>query len=124
MLDRNTKRETKKMPKKSDTSLSPWPSTSLPKKVIVLGTPFQVEARALSSDIFGETDGLKKVISVSSSLTIDEQWQVFLHEWAHAVLSVNGVTNVIDDKIEEVIAQSMEHALVELLNQISFGKEG
>jgi hypothetical protein len=61
---------------------------------------------------------------VSSSLTIDEQWQVFLHEWAHAVLSVNGVTNVIDDKIEEVIAQSMEHALVELLNQISFGKEG
>lgn len=85
---------------------------------MVLGTPFQVEVKKVNSDIFGETDGLKKLISVSSSLTGEEQWQVFLHEWVHAVLNVNGVANVIDDAVEEIIAQSMEHALMELINQI------
>ena len=85
---------------------------------MVLGTPFQVEVKKVNNDIFGETDGLKKLISVSSSLTGEEQWQVFLHEWVHAVLNVNGVANVIDDAVEEIIAQSMEHALMELINQI------
>jgi hypothetical protein len=55
---------------------------------------------------------------VSSSLLPSEQWQVFLHEWAHAVLYVNGVASVIDDAVEEIIAQSLEHALVELLSQM------
>lgn len=118
MFDQNTKREIKKMPKKSDISPSPLPNASLPKKIMVLGTPFQVEVKKVNSDIFGETDGLKKLISVSSSLTGEEQWQVFLHEWVHAVLNVNGVANVIDDAVEEIIAQSMEHALMELINQI------
>jgi hypothetical protein len=118
MLDQNTKREIKKMPKKSDISLSPLPNTSLPKEVLVLGAPFQVEVKKVDSDIFGETDGLKKIITVSSSLLPSEQWQVFLHEWAHAVLYVNGVASVIDDAVEEIIAQSLEHALVELLSQM------
>jgi len=118
MLDQNTKREIKKMPKKSDISLSPLPNTSLPKEVLVLGAPFQVEVKKVDSDIFGETDGLKKIITVSSSLLPSEQWQVFLHEWAHAVLYVNGVASVIDDAVEEIIAQSLGHALVELLSQM------
>lgn len=45
-------------------------------------------------------------------------WTTLLHEWVHAVLYVNGVANVLGDEVEEIIAQTFEHALEEMLLQI------
>lgn len=36
----------------------------------------------------------------------------------HAVLYVNGAANVLPNEVEEMIAQTMEHALEEMLLQI------
>ena len=83
-----------------------------------MGVPFHVVVKKLSDDVYGETDGIEATIFVCNSLTKEQQWRVFLHEWTHAVFYVTGVANVIEDSVEEIIAQSMEHALVQLINQM------
>jgi hypothetical protein len=122
MSDQNIKRETKKTPSKSDGSQSVSPNglkQSLPSEVRVLGRTFRVEMASLDEeDVLGDTVGLYRRIRVSQDLTRKQQWTTFVHEWAHAVLYVNGVSSVIPDEVEEIIVQSMEHAVEELLEQV------
>lgn len=75
----------------------------------------------LDEDTAGDTDGILRRIRVSQDYDSVRRWRILMHEWVHAVLEVNGVGNVVSDEINEVIAQSMEHALEELLRQIGPG---
>jgi hypothetical protein len=122
MSDQSTKRETKKTPSKSDGSQSVLPSTSkqiLPQEVRVLGRTFRVEVVDMAEDdVLGDTIGLYRRIRISRDLTRRQQWTTLVHEWAHAVLYVNGVASVIPDEVEEIIVQSFEHAVEELLEQV------
>jgi hypothetical protein len=120
MSDQNTKRETKKTPSKSDGLQSPSLNTSnesLPKKIVVMGRTFRIERAELDEDV-GDMVGLYRRIRISDDVTKKQAWQILTHEWAHAVLYVNGISNVLADGIEEVIAQSFEHAVEELIEQI------
>jgi len=85
----------------------------------VLGRTFRVEVVDMAEDdVLGDTIGLYRRIRVSRDLTRRQQWTTLVHEWAHAVLYVNGVASVIPDEVEEIIVQSFEHAVEELLEQV------
>jgi hypothetical protein len=122
MSDRITSKATEKMPLKSGTSQSASPGTSrlppLPQSIRVLGVEFRVEVVEVEDDIVGDTVGLYRRIRVSKDVDSKKMWSVLVHEWVHAVLYVNGIGNILDESVEEVIAQSMEHAIEELLKQV------
>lgn len=79
---------------------------------------YRIEVTELDSDTAGDTDGIYRRIRISQDYDLKKRWRILIHEWAHAVLEVNGVGNVVSDEINEVIAQSMEHALEELMMQV------
>jgi hypothetical protein len=111
------------MPLKSGELPQNSPGTSLaksnfPTSLRVLGTEFRVELAELEDDTAGDTDGLYRRIRISTDYDTVRMWRILVHEWTHAVLEVNGVSNVISTEVNEVIAQSMEHAIEELLSQI------
>ena len=84
----------------------------------MLGVPFRIEVTKVNESVAGETFGLYRRIQLDQDMDSRRLWTTLLHEWVHAVLYVNGVANVLPDEVEEIIAQSMEHALEEMLLQI------
>ena len=86
--------------------------------VNVLGVPFRIEVTDIGEDNWGETVGWKRRIQISNDSDTRRLWTTLLHEWVHAVLYVNGVANVLPNEVEEMIAQTMEHALEEMILQI------
>lgn len=85
---------------------------------MILGVPFRVEKVQFDEDLAGETVGMYRRIQVSGDLTRRQAWSTLVHEWVHGVLHVNGVSSVVPEEVEEIIAQSLEHALEELLLQV------
>lgn len=83
-----------------------------------MGIPFRVEVTQLDEETVGDTVGFYRRIRISNDIDSKKLWSVLVHEWVHAVLHVNGVANTLDADLEEVIAQSMEHAIEELMKQI------
>lgn len=119
MSDLPTPKVTKKTQSKSDTSSLPWLEESkLPLEIRVLGVPFRVEVTKVNEGVAGETLGFYRRIQLDQDMDSRRLWTTLLHEWVHAVLYVNGVANVLPDEVEEIVAQSMEHALEEMLLQI------
>lgn len=90
----------------------------MPTSLNVLGVPFRVEVTKVNEGIVGETVGFYRRIQIDQDLDSRRCLTTLLHEWVHAVLYVSGVANVLPDEVEEIIAQSMEHALEEMLLQI------
>lgn len=83
-----------------------------------MGTTFRVEKASLEEEVVGDTLGLYRRIRISDTLDNKKAWSVLVHEWVHAVMYINGVASVIPDEVEEIIAQSLEHALEEFLLQV------
>lgn len=84
-----------------------------------MGIPFRVEVAKLGEEgLCGDTDGILRRMRVAEEYDTLRKWRILIHEWVHAVFYVNGAANVLDDDIEEMIAQSMEHAIEELLLQV------
>lgn len=97
----------------------------LPDHVYVLGQHFRVElVHNLKSDgdpVSGETVGEYHRIRIDAGLDMARQWQVLVHEYVHAVLHMVGVGNFLNDGTEEVVAQSLEYGITQLLRQ--YGKQ-
>jgi uncharacterized protein (UPF0218 family) len=83
-----------------------------------MGVPFRVEKVKFEEELAGETVGMYRRIQISDELTRRQAWSTFVHEWAHAVMHVNGVSSTIPEEVEEILAQSLEHALEEVLHQV------
>ena len=94
---------------------------TLPSTLMVLGEPFRVElVHELRSDgdrVSGETVGEFHRIRIDAGLDSTRQWQTLIHEYVHAVLHVVGVGNFLDAATEEVIAQSLEYGIVQLMRE-------
>lgn len=96
----------------------------LPEYIDALGVPFRVE---LHQDLdsgedeedleptWGDTVGHLRRIRISSEQDTRRQWTTLLHEYIHAVLYVNGVGNVLNEQTEEIIVQSIEHAVEQFM---------
>lgn len=61
------------------------------------------------ADCAGFFDGT--TIFISSSLPHERAQRVILHELAHAVLSITGLTNLFEEKQEEAICDAFENYL-------------
>lgn len=102
-----------------------------PDSVLVLGERFRIELVPDFRDndgesvLFGDTGsdvvGGFYRIRINSDLDTRTRWRTLVHEHVHAALCVSGVSNVLPDEVEEVVAQSLEHATIQLLRQ--FGKQ-
>lgn len=91
---------------------------SLPSHVSALGIQFQVQVVEKVDDeaSAGETLSDHRIIKVASSQDTRRRWTTLLHEYMHAVLYVNGVSSALNDEgTEEIIVQSLEHALEQFL---------
>ena len=89
----------------------------LPAHVSPLGVRFQVQ---VLDDVdeegsVGETAAELRLIKVASAQDTRRRWTTLLHEYIHATLDVVGVASVIDEQLEEVIVQSLEHSLEQFL---------
>lgn len=111
-------------------------SLKLPEHLGVLGEKFRVEVKTKlhahddpDEPVSGETIGERRMFRVSGDLDLSRQWSTLLHEYVHGILYVVGVGNFLDEGIEEVIAQSLEHGLKQLIKEHgtqlvkAFGKE-
>lgn len=105
------------MPSKSEKS-SQNSLNSLPQEVSILGVKFRVELTKLDDGTVGDTVGLYRRIRISEDVDSKRKWTTLVHEWIHAALFINGVSSVIDENVEEIIAQTLEHAIEEMLRQI------
>jgi hypothetical protein len=90
-----------------------------PTSIRLLGQKFRIElVDAVDEDgSDGEMYGQMHRIRISKHLDTNRKWKVLLHESVHAILHVNGVGNKLDGDIEEVIAQSLEYGISQLLAQ-------
>lgn len=91
----------------------------LPDHVNVMGIRFQVQLVDKVDDegSVGETAGALRLIKVDSSQDTRRQWTTLCHEVCHAAMDVVGVASVIPEEVEEIIAQTMEHTIEQLLLQ-------
>lgn len=90
-----------------------------PDKLNILGVPFKIEVRAIDDEnAVGETWGLQRKIYISETLDTRRKWTVLVHEWAHAVMYVNGASSVLPEHVEEMVVQCIEHAFEEFLLQV------
>jgi len=59
-----------------------------------------------SQGALGYFDG--DMIYILQSMPEDKQERVLRHEKAHAILSITGLTNLLEDNLEEAICDAME----------------
>jgi hypothetical protein len=94
-------------------------------EVVVLGVPFQVVVKPqieIAQDLnikegLGYCDDVDDVIAIADELKGKPQVRVFIHEWAHAVCSANGLNQTLESVVAESISQSFGNALIEMLSQ-------
>lgn len=100
---------------------------TLPENISILGVPFRVrlydgEEEGDNGDPeYGCTYGDLRLIQISEHQDTRRQWTTLLHEVVHAAFHVNGLGNKLDGTVEEVIAQTLEHALEQFL--LAHGKQ-
>lgn len=89
----------------------------LPEHVMALGIPFQVQVvdQVDAEESAGETVAEHRIIKIAANQDTRRRWTTLLHEYLHATLAVNGVGSVIDEQVEEIIVQSIEHAIESFL---------
>lgn len=95
------------------------------KQVKVLGVPFRVIVKPqaqIAQDLniaegLGYCDDVDDEIAIAKELKPKAQKRVFIHEWAHAVCSANGLNQTLESVVAESISQSFANALLEMLEQ-------
>lgn len=95
----------------------------LPDYISALGEVYRVEyipnlCAPDGDPVHGYTDSTHRIIRINSDLDRRRQLSTMVHEYVHAILHVSGVGNVLTDELEEVIAQSIEHGIMQLLGQL------
>ena len=94
----------------------------VPVRLPVAGFAIRIEyvEKILDEDgqsIWGETVCGANLIRVSTSKPTDESqvWATLYHELNHVAWDISGINNVVDDKIEEALAHSVDNLLGPIL---------
>lgn len=89
---------------------------NIPDHILVLGVKFRVElVDSIDEGAAGETLGDMRIIRLCNDQDTRRLWTTLFHEFTHAVLHVIGYGNESDDQIEEMIVQSLEHAVEQFM---------
>lgn len=94
----------------------------IPKKISVLGVAYtvkivsaeQMRKETGSDTLVGQYDCYKRQILIKNVSSRKEMYATFLHEWAHALMWVNGVSQSLSCEMQEVMAQTLSYAIQEL----------
>ena len=93
----------------------------LPDSVLLLGERFRVEVLKDGiddGDTAGDMTGILKRIRIDANLDRSKQWRVLWHEILHSHLHIIGADAVLGEEMDEVITQSLEYGLLQVLRQI------
>lgn len=83
----------------------------LPEKINILGMTFDIELDASLDPLsYGETESKSYIIKINP-LHYKERKLTLLHECIHAALGVSGLSEIIEEKVEEAIVVCIENAL-------------
>jgi hypothetical protein len=81
-------------------------------KVKICGTWFEVLRERMEDDkLAGESNVVDRLISVDTRQSDCAQIETFYHEVVHMMLGLGGYTELLDEKMEEALAQYLGHAL-------------
>jgi len=105
---------------KTKTPLIAWAPPSM---VYPAGIPFRVRVEKLEEGNIGEMDGAARTISLSS---LPEHKpllkETLLHEYIHAILYVSGISQILEDRVEEGIVIALECQLSRMVNFDKLGE--
>lgn len=73
---------------------------------VISMAPNDLEVISNQKGCLGYFDGTH--IYLSSLLTGDEYSRVLVHEACHAIFAVSGLTNLLDDNLEEALCDALE----------------
>jgi len=59
--------------------------------------------------LWGYFDGDARKIYLSNKMDQARRKRILMHELVHAVFYITGITNMLDDKLEETICDAMEN---------------
>ena len=88
----------------------PSKSKTLPKSIIIAGHSFSVEEMLLE-DKHGECDVAGRKIRINSESSLEMKWHTLFHEVLHAVLGIAGLSEILEEKVEEAVVLSLDHLL-------------
>ena len=80
----------------------------LPETISLLGKELSVSRKPLV-DCYAEYKHDSNEILVDTKCPEHLVWGVLLHEITHAILTITGVAELLDEKLEEAICVSMEN---------------
>jgi hypothetical protein len=89
-----------------------------PKHIMILGYKFTVVlATDFDTETWGESDALARSIRVcaTKNKTQAQVDMTLLHEVLHMILSVSGVSNLLNNQLEEGLVVSLENGLAPLV---------
>jgi Zn-dependent peptidase ImmA (M78 family) len=87
----------------------------LPKKIKVLGQSWKIVTKSLDTDCFGLCCPGERTIYIDSEMHPCQLAATLLHEFCHAVFSVSGANNLLDEQVEEMLCEVLASALEPLL---------
>ncbi len=80
----------------------------VPKSLTVLGKKIQI-VRVPLEDCHGAYKHDSALIELDTALPEDRAWQVLLHEMVHAYLTISGVAELMDIRLEEAVCRALEN---------------
>ena len=93
-------------------------------EIPVFGIPFKVQfvEEVDKDNSYGETEGPERTIKIRQSLPPELLEATILHEICHAVLYTAGVSELLDENLEEAIVVAMENGLSQLYQRKSLSE--
>lgn len=85
------------------------------KKINIKGMDYKLSYKAMKNNS-GECDREKKEIILNPEMSGIYKSSTFCHEFIHAVLYEVGLSDIIDIKIEELIAENCGTAMAKFIN--------
>lgn len=92
----------------------------IPYQVLIFGQIYDVVRNPATVSEAGNVIGLfdydARRIYISNDVAIDAQLESFYHEVVHAILSHSGLTNLLDEKMEEAVCSALATGLLRFVS--------
>jgi hypothetical protein len=88
----------------------------MPSTVELFGQTFAVQVCELPENLAGDSDPSRRLIRINKDMTAETQAETFYHEVAHVIMDLTGYNGMLDDKLEEALAQAIGLGILNLLS--------
>ena len=85
----------------------------VPKSINVFGTVYKIK-RTKNFEHMGLCHRDTKLIEIDAALKGSELKQTYLHEVFHALMDELGITEIVDDQLEEIICESFSKMVLKI----------